>query len=97
VITISFALTGCNFPAGGVGPDPNTVVTDAEVLCNFLPAIDTVTAIIATGAPGLTTAEAIAEAICGSLPKGAARVALLSRAHPTVAGVPVNGQFINAH
>lgn len=92
------ALAGCSTtdPSTGEGSAIAQVQTAATAVCRFLPAAETVGAIIATGDPRLATASAIARAICAALdPQGApAGVMTLYRAGPSVNGVAIKGHFV---
>lgn len=63
--------------------------------CGFLPAVTTVSAIIGAGNPQLASGLAIAGAICAAVKPPPPKVQGLigSRTTPTVAGVPIEGEW----
>jgi hypothetical protein len=78
-------------------PDLITKVQAETVkACGFLPAVTTVSAIIATGNPQVASALAIANAICVAVQTLPGAATLYGRAEPpTVAGVPIEGEWVN--
>jgi hypothetical protein len=60
--------------------------------CGFLPAVTTVSAIIATGNPQIASALSIAGAICAAVNSPA--LSLYGSQKPTVDGVPIEGEWI---
>lgn len=94
LIAIS-ALAACSMVNGQPTIDTNAVQQDAVTVCGFLPAVETVTAIVSVGNPALLTADAIANAICAAVkPTAGARRPGLATSPVLVAGVPVKGAFV---
>jgi hypothetical protein len=100
ILSVAFAgtlLAGCA-SVGGVptvlGISAAEVQQDAIAICSFLPTASTVANIIAVGNPLLTTAEAIAQAICASVTAPPVASTLRRVGTPTVAGVVIKGRFI---
>lgn len=90
----SLALAGCTTtdPVTGETIQIESVQSAATAGCQFLPTAETVADIIASGDPRLTTASAIARAICAALaPAAPAGIATLFKAPPTVNGVVIRG------
>jgi hypothetical protein len=77
-------------------PDLITKVQAETVkACGFLPAVTTVSAIIATGNPQVASALAIAGAICSAVSALPGVATLYGTATgPTVAGVPIEGEWV---
>lgn len=95
VSALVFALNGCASTGTGTGPTPADVIAEARNIavaaCGFLPAVSTVAGILAAGNPALTTASAVASAICAAV---TAPAAARGTRIPTVNGVPVQGSFV---
>ena len=92
------ALSGCA-TTGGLAPISIAGVQNAAVAaCAFLPTATTVGNIIAAGNPLLTTAEAIAQAICAAVTQAPTVAAKSGRrmmvVQPMVNGVPIQGKFL---
>ena len=70
------------------------VQATTSAVCSFLPTAETVAGIISTGNPIVTTAGAVANAICAAI--GPVKVAgrLRRATAPTVAGVVIHGKFL---
>lgn len=78
-------LTGC----AALPFNINTIQSAAVGVCSFLPAANTISALIAANIPGLNTVEALANAICAAVaPRG-----VRSSGKPMVGGVVIEGQF----
>lgn len=101
--SLAIALAACN------STDATNLVTQAQAAalqgCSFLPTAETVASIVAKGNATVSTAEQIADAICGAVKGSSAAAAsttnptmLLSSAAPApaVLGVPVHGRFVGA-
>lgn len=91
----SLALAGCTTtdPVTGEPTQIESVQSAATAGCQFLPTAETVADIVATGDPRLTTASAIARAICAALaPAAPTGIATLFKAPPTVNGVVIRGE-----
>ncbi len=90
-LAAGISVSGC----ATTGTDPNVSATQnlAVTICGFLPTIETVAAIFATGNPLLQTASAVAQAICSAVvpPKSARLRAVV----PQVNGITIQGQFVN--
>ncbi len=98
ILAGSLALTLCGCAtSGGVttigGLDVKTIQSTAVAVCGFLPTAATVGNIIAAGNPILTTAEAIAEAICAAVSPAKAATRH-GGALPTVSGVVIKGKSL---
>ena len=98
-LLFAIPLAGCagTTSVSGVSvPSIGQVQTFVTRLCGYLPTASTVANIIASGAPGLSTAETIAAAICVAVSTPTAQMGPMSRAQrvPTVAGVPIYGKFV---
>jgi hypothetical protein len=87
----SLTLGGCaTTDTGWPTIDVEQVRLVAVQICGFLPVADTVVEIIGLGNPLLSSASAVAAAICDSVTRpGAARGVI-----PHVNGVPVRGRFV---
>lgn len=89
------ALAGCTttIPTGD-----DTVAkaqAAAKTACSFLPTAETVADIIKANDPALSTAKAIANAICNALnPETPAGIMTLFKAVPTVDGVVIRGERV---
>lgn len=92
----SLALASCSTTTDPIPGQPSqieAVQSAAATACRFLPAAETVAEILASGDPRLTTASAVARAICAALaPQAPAGVATLFSAPPTVDGVVISGE-----
>ncbi len=94
------AVAGCATTGGGVGSDTITQIQNAAIkACSFLPTVTTITAILGLHNPTYETVSDIASAICKAVvpaptPNPLSRTA--KPAAPTVAGVPIDGQFVTA-
>lgn len=102
-LALAFSLAGCAAVGTTGSVSPTSLVTfeqdvqaAAVQACGFLPTAETVAGIIATGNPIVSTAGAVANAICDAvLPAKAAHAAGKPMAIiPTVAGVIVHGKFV---
>jgi hypothetical protein len=107
LITFGFLL-GCNTPQqtgpsfGTVSPGASSVsqgqvVADAKKICGYVADAGPVVQIISSGTPGLSTADAIATAICKAVAAQTVPVAGAQAAPappPTVAGVVVTGKCL---
>ena len=104
-----FALlvAGCNTPqqvasstaAGNATSAVTTasttqVVADAKKICGYVADAGPVVQIIASGTPGLSTANAIATAICKAVASQPAPAPGVTPTPPTVAGVVVTGKCV---
>ena len=101
-------LLGCNTPqqtapSFGTVPSENSsvdqrqVVADAKKICGYVADAGPVIQIISSGTPGLSTADAIASAICKAVAAQTVPVAGAQAAPappPTVAGVVVTGRCL---
>lgn len=103
LISMAAAAVAGLMLAGCTTTDPSTgetiAVTDvqsaAKAACRFLPTAETVADIIATGDSRLSTASAIARAICAALdPQTPAGIMTLYKAAPTLNGVVIRGEFV---
>ena len=110
--TFAVALAGCTAIGGGplnLQDFIAQVQTTTSAVCSFLPTAETIAAIVATGNPIVTTAAAVADAICKSVTsivvapppvapggsvKTAAGVRRAAPVTPTVAGVVIHGKFL---
>jgi hypothetical protein len=100
-VFFALALAGCAANSSVVTPT-NLVTFEQDVqaaavaACGFLPTAETVAGIIATGNPIVTTAGAVANAICFAVaPAKAAHLAGRQMAViPSVAGVIIHGKFV---
>jgi hypothetical protein len=91
----TLALGGCITVGGNLGPSPRPdVISEARriavMVCGFEPTFKTVADIFLSGVPGLSTATAIAHAICGAITRPQAR----RGARPKVAGVTIQGRMV---
>lgn len=98
----AIALGGCNLPVPG-GTVTNQQVNDAIIkvqdatkqACGYLPAVQTVTGILATfvssTAPVIESLNAIANGICSSVTAKSARKLA---GPPTYRGVVIRGEFV---
>lgn len=72
------------------------VQATTSAVCSFLPTAETVANIVATGNPIVTTAGAVANAICAAVvPAKQAARQNRTAAPPIVAGVVIHGKFLN--
>jgi len=94
-LVAAFMLSGCATTGGTSNTDIIKQIREAAVAaCGFLPTINTVAQILASGNPIVATASGVAGAICAAvanLPPAAAR---RGAAPPTVAGVVIHGRFV---
>jgi hypothetical protein len=67
----------------------------AVAVCGFLPAVDTVVAIVATGNPIAATVAGLANAICAAVTALPPAEVRRGAPPPTVAGVVIHGKFVN--
>ncbi|MCO6386339.1 hypothetical protein [Aliihoeflea sp. 40Bstr573] len=91
----SLALASCSTtdPVTGEPSPIENVQSATAAACRFLPAAETVAEILASGDTRLTTASAVARAICAVVADQApAGVATLFSAPPTVNGVVIRGE-----
>ena len=93
----ALSLAGCStLGSGGAPVDLAGFIAQVQAttsaVCAFLPTAETVAGIIATGNPIVTTAGAVANAICAAV--APAKAGKLRAAQPTVAGVAIHGRFI---
>jgi hypothetical protein len=104
-----FLIGGCNTPQqtspfSGAGTSPPAatspseaqVVTDAKKICGYVADAGPVVQIISSGTPGLSTADAIATAICKAVASQAAPAQGVAPTPPTVAGVVVTGKCVSS-
>jgi hypothetical protein len=94
-IPVSVLLTACDLVTTPI--NPNDVVADTQKICGFISDLGPIEQIIAKSAPGLSTADAVAEAICAAIPtKATAAAATTAEAKralvPMVAGVRITGR-----
>jgi len=102
----SLALGGCA-TSGKVQPSVTpaqvndviqTVQTDAQKVCGYLPLAETVAKILVTfvssAAPTIQIASTIVNGICSQVKPAAAAKARARGALPTYRGVPIQGQFV---
>ena len=96
-LVLFLTLGGCT-TTGGVSPDAKAfleqVRQSAVAVCGFLPTIDTVAAIIATGNPIVATVSGLANAICAAVTALPPVQLRRGAAPPTVAGVVIHGKFV---
>lgn len=90
------SLAACNTTGGGsVGDRTAALIAQAQSIaqqvCGFLPVAESLAQIVAQGRPELATASQIGNAVCSAVTKKTAR---RGGGAPTVAGVPVQGQFV---
>ena len=83
--------TGAGSTAGSTPPSKGAVIDYARKFCGFVADAGPVIKIISSPAPGLTTAEEIATAICQAWVRQAAPLPGVAPTPPTVAGVVVTG------
>jgi len=92
----SLALASCSTTVDPIPGQPSqieAVQSAATAACQFLPAAETVADILASGDTRLTTASAVARAICAALAiEAPAGVATLFSAPPMVADVVIRGE-----
>jgi hypothetical protein len=83
----AFALSACDKSTGKL--DLTGAQNLAVQICGFLPTVQTVANIFASGSPALDTASEVANAVCQAVntPRGAGQ-------KPVVAGVVVEGQRV---
>jgi hypothetical protein len=95
--SLSLGLSGC---AGlqqditAAGPTIAAVQQVAVSLCGFLPTASTIAGILSGGSPLVSTAEAVASAICAAVTPASAGGTRLGASRPHVGGVPVHGRFV---
>jgi hypothetical protein len=90
--TTALLLSGCA-TTGVLGPITVANVQTLTIsVCSFLPTAGTIENILLANVPGLTTAQAIAQAICNALVP--AKSSRRGAAAPNVAGVPIHGRFV---
>jgi hypothetical protein len=99
-VALATSLGGCATTGGGGAFNLNSFIAnvqaDTNLVCAFIPTAETVANIFATGDPIVTTATAVANAICAAVaPKTAG--ALKRSTVPTVAGVVIHGRFTGPH
>jgi hypothetical protein len=63
---VSLALAGCQ-PVGTLPVSVQSVVSDAQALCGFLPTVESVAALVGAAVAGIDTAETIATTICNEV------------------------------
>ena len=91
------SLGGCATMGGLSAPTVAQVQAAAVAACSFLPTAATVANIIAAGNPLVTTAGAIAQAICSALASSSVRSSARLRAtQPMVGNVVIHGRFLTA-
>lgn len=101
---VGLSLAGCSatVPNGGTGTAPSplpaqvtnvieTAQAVATQVCGFVPTVSTITNILSLGNPALSTATAVAQAICSAVSK---RSASRSSPRPNVQGIIVEGRFV---
>jgi hypothetical protein len=90
VLALSAALGACaTTPNDDIVAEVQTITTTA---CSFVPTADTIIALVGSG-PTLTTAAAIADAICAAVtPKLASSKRRATP--PTVNGIVIHGSFV---
>jgi len=99
IAAASLALTACTTTSGTSGSDTIArAQAYARAACQFLPTAETVADIIKAGDARLSTAKAIADAICLAInPQAPGNAsALLTRVAPAVDGVPIKGQHVGS-
>ena len=90
------ALGGCGTTGGLSAPTIAQVQAAAVAACSFLPTATTVAQIISAGNPLVTTAGAIAQAICSALATSSVKSsARLHAVQPMVGNVVIHGRFVN--
>jgi len=97
-LVLTLALAGCfgGEDDGSVNDTIENVREQTVKVCNYLPTVGSVAAILTAGNPAVVGVHAIATAICGavtSVPQGL--VSSDVKIVPMVNGVPVDGQFVN--
>ena len=94
-IAAMFSLGGCATIGGLSAPTVAQVQAAAVAACSFLPTAATVANIIAAGNPLVSTAGAIAQAICSALASSNVRSSARLRAtQPMVGNVVIHGRFV---
>lgn len=94
VMCILAGLTGCVTPDTGTG-GASSAQEAAKQICRFVPTAATVLSILKLGLPQLTTAADVATAICEAVaPKTGPNGAKSFPTNPSVAGVPIQGSFV---
>ena len=98
ILSTTLAMGGCA-TMGGTPVDLTSFVAQVQAttsaVCSFLPTAETVASIIATGNPIVTTAGAVASAICAAVAPAKVAGKLKRATAPTVAGVAIHGKFLN--
>lgn len=91
---ISLLVSACSAtaPSGEQATISTQAISQSQVLCGFVPAAETVIALLATGRPELSAAAGIAQAICAAVAPTERKTH--TRATPMVAGVQIKGQFV---
>ncbi len=94
-IPLAAALTfgGCATTGGNVNVIEQ-VRQAAVAVCGFLPTVETVAAILASGNPIVATASGIANAICDAVTHLPPMTARRGAPAPSVAGVVIHGKFV---
>ena len=97
--SVALSLAGCStLGTGGAPLDLTSFIAQVQAtssaVCSFLPTAETVASIIATGNPIVTTANAVANAICAAVAPAKA-AGKLRASQPAVAGVAIHGKFLN--
>jgi hypothetical protein len=102
--TTSIVTTGCGTTPDVIQTDISKIIAQVQSItsqiCKFVPTAGTIAAIVTANNPGVTTAVAIAEAICNSLapaPAAAKFGGVINGwmvAPRTVNGVVIHGHYI---
>jgi hypothetical protein len=94
VLAAAMLLGACTSSGQFTNITIESVQQAAVNACKFLPTAKTVTDIIASGVPGLSTATAIGDAICAAvLPSNQASRAATPQA-ASIGGIPIQGAFV---
>jgi len=95
VVTVASFLAACTTTASTGDDTVAKTQAAAKAACAYLPTAETVADIIKAGDPRLSTAKAIADAICAALnPSTPAGIMTLLKPAPTVDGVVIRGEHV---
>lgn len=85
----TIGLAGCDLTSST--PTAAQVQAAAVAACNFLPTASTVANLIASNNASLSSAEAIAKAICAAVTASSGKL----RGAPNVNGIDIHGRFVS--
>lgn len=92
----ALSLTACaNIPQSSVTAAITAAQNDAVAICKYEPTATTVASLFAAADPALSTAEAIATAICAAIgPAPTTSMKRLKLAPVNIDGVVITGKFV---